>query len=169
MTNFKSDFVTVGKVIGVWGLQGFLKVFPLSDNVERFSKGSTLYLSEVPMVIKSIRNSGKIILVKFDLIDNRGKAEQNRGKLLQVPSCELTQLPVDTYYYNDILGSSVYDESDHLWGIVTQILKMKSNDVYVVERAGFKDLLIPALRGIILSIDSELLKIIIRRPSEWIR
>ena len=54
--------------------------------------------------------------------------------------------------------------------IIKKGIKIVSqSDVYVVERAGFKDLLIPALRGIILSIDSELLKIIIRRPSEWIR
>ena len=45
---------------------------------------------------------------------------------------------------------------------------MKSNDVYVVERDGDKDLLIPADRGIILNIDSQSLKIIIRRPSEWL-
>jgi ribosomal 30S subunit maturation factor RimM len=46
---------------------------------------------------------------------------------------------------------------------------MKSNDVYVVQRDGYKDLLIPAVKGIILSVDCESLKIIIRRPSEWIR
>lgn len=168
MTNFKSDFVTVGKVVGVWGLQGFLKVFPLSDNIERFSKGSIVHLSETPMMIQSIRYSGKIILVKFDLIHNRTKAEQNRGALLQVPTSQLLKLPDHTYYYNDILGCSVYDETEQLWGVVTQILKMKSNDVYVVKRDGVKDFLIPADRGIILSIDSESLKIIIRRPSEWL-
>ena len=169
MTNFKSNFVTVGKVVGVWGLQGYLKVFPLSDIVERFKKGNTLYLSEISMVIENIRHLEKIILVKFDLIDDREKAQQKRGQLLQIPSRELVRLPSNTYYYNDILGSSVYDASDQLWGIVTQILKMKSNDVYVVQRDGYKDLLIPAVRGIILSVDCESLKIIIRRPSEWMR
>ena len=127
-----------------------------------------MHLSETPMMIQSIRYSGKIILVKFDLIHNRTKAEQNRGALLQVPSSQLLKLPDHTYYYNDILGCSVYDETEQLWGVVTQILKMKSNDVYVVKRDGVKDFLIPADRGIILSIDSESLKIIIRRPSEWL-
>ena len=66
------------------------------------------------------------------------------------------------YQIADIIGLKVIDESENLLGEVADVMETGANDVYVVRREGQKDLLIPAIKDCILSIDIESEKMIVR-------
>ena len=59
------------------------------------------------------------------------------------------------YYIADIIGMEVVADSGVRLGIVKDVMETGANDVYVVEREGGKELLLPAIRQCILDIDIE--------------
>ena len=73
------DLVTVGIIRGVRGLRGQLRVESLSDFPERFSKGQSLQLNDMPREIVNVFNDKKGLIVELDGIDSREAAEKYRG------------------------------------------------------------------------------------------
>ena len=53
----------------------------------------------------------------------------------------------------DIIGLTVYDEEGSVLGTVENVLRTGSNDVYAVRSADGREILIPALRAVVLAID----------------
>ena len=69
------------------------------------------------------------------------------------------------YYMADILGLSVWDTDGHPLGTVTDILRTGSNDVYVVSLPGRReDILVPALKKVVLEISVEEGKMVVSMP-----
>jgi 16S rRNA processing protein RimM len=146
--------VTVGRIFGPWGLQGDLKVEPLTDFPERFAVGCSLYVDGVAYSIERCRwHKGKVY-IKLSGIDSATAAEGLRQRLLEVPEEELRPLSEGEYYQFQILGLKVRTTEGQPLGKVAQILGTGSNDVFVVQSEG-GELLIPALDDIVKAIDLE--------------
>ena len=60
----------------------------------------------------------------------------------------------DTYYWFDLIGIEVYTKTEEFLGRIESILETGSNDVYVVKKHE-KEVLIPALKSVVLEIDLE--------------
>lgn len=84
-----AEFITVGKVAAPFGIQGEIKVIPLTDFPERFSRGGSYYLSKQKMFkeveIQGVKIRGREIIIKFEGIDTPEDARVYRNALLQVP------------------------------------------------------------------------------------
>jgi 16S rRNA processing protein RimM len=65
------------------------------------------------------------------------------------------KLKKNEYFIADLIGLSVYDEDEQLLGTLSDVLQTGANDVYVVELAGGKEVLIPAIKQCILDVDIE--------------
>ncbi len=75
------------------------------------------------------------------------------GELL-VPESEVLPLPPGSYYTYQLMGMRVIDENGLLLGSVRDVLHLGSNDAYVVgSEKG--DILIPALKSVVRTIDVE--------------
>src|SRR5690554_4604612 len=97
-----------------------------------------------------------LVLVKLEGLDDRDSAQALRGALLQVARDAVHPLPPGEYYVFEIVGLAVYDETGRHLGVVADVLETRANDVYVVDRAdGQGELLLPAIRDVILRIDLE--------------
>ena len=62
-------------------------------------------------------------------------------------------LSKDEYYVSDLIGLSVLSEKGEKLGMLSDVLKTAANDVYVVK--GEREILIPAVKEYVLSIDLE--------------
>lgn len=145
---------TIGKIIAPHGVRGEVRVQPLTDFPERFRSLRTALLddgSQLPVAEVSYHK--QFVLLKFKGLDSRNAIEPLRGKLLRVRQEELVKLPAGSYYHHEIIGLKVYEETGGYLGDVADILTTGSNDVYIVEHAGHKPLLIPALKQVVLAID----------------
>jgi len=98
------------------------------------------------------RLQGGRLILKLEGIEDRPAAETLRGALIRVPLCQAVKLPPGTYYWHEILGLLVQDESGRQLGNVVDILQTGSNDVYVVE-AEKGQLLLPAIKDVVRSVD----------------
>jgi 16S rRNA processing protein RimM len=153
------EFITVGEVLGAWGLKGAFRVRPLTDFPERFDTGATVFLDGQSAVIQSTVWQKDGVIITLPGIDTPEAAAGLRRKTLEIPQSSLRELPEDQYYQFDIIGLEVSTTGGAVLGKVTDILNC-GNDVYVVKGEG-KEILIPATKDVIKSIDLKSKKIVI--------
>ena len=151
-------------ITGSWGTQGDLKVEVLTNFLDRFSPGSVLYLDGHAARVVQSRRRGTGYVVKLDLVNDRGYANSLRGKHLTVPEDELKQLPTDSYYYFQLIGMGVWDEEGEFLGDIREILSTGSNDVYVVQDTSGKEVLLPAVKSVVLQVDSRQNRMVVQLP-----
>ncbi len=155
----QTEFITIGEVLGAWGLKGAFRVRPLTDFPERFDPGESVFIQGVPTVIQSSNWQKDGVIVTLPGIDTPEAAAALRSKNLDIPATELRQLPEDQYYQFDIIGMEVVTTGGLNLGKVTDILNC-GNDVYVV-KGDAKETLIPATKDVIKNIDLKSKKITI--------
>lgn len=155
--------VVVGYIYGVWGIAGDLKVEVLSDFPERFSPGSVLYIDGSPARVERSRPTKSGLVVKLDSINDRTTAEAQRGKFLTIRREDVGDLPEGSFYYFQVLDMDVRTESGEYLGRVQEIISTPGNDIYVVRNDG-EEVLVPALDGVVLSVDLQQNLLVVRLP-----
>jgi len=148
----RAEFITIGIILGPWGLKGTFKVHPTTDFSERFNPGERVYLDGHATVIESVAWQKDNAILKLPGIDTPEDAAKLCSKTLEISPDDLRELPEWQYYQFDIIGLEVYTTSGIIIGKISEILNC-GNDVYVVQNSNRKDILIPATRDIIKSVD----------------
>ena len=156
--------ITVGRIRGVWGLRGDLRVEVLSDLPSRFAPGSIVYLDDRPVRVQRSRPSKNGLLVKLDAANDRTTAESLRGRSLTIPQRDIGPLQSGSYYHFQIIDMDVWSEQGEYLGIVKEILSTGSNDVYVVREESKRELLLPALADVVVKVDLGEHKMTVRVP-----
>lgn len=160
------DLIVIGRVSRPHGVKGEIRIeyFNPEDPLF-FSRYQMIYLQKEgrarPYRPIKIRPHKHFILAKLEGIRTMEEAEKLRGNLVLVDAAELPPLGKDEYYWHEILGMAVYTEKGAVVGEVAEIFRTGSNDVYVV-RKGEKEFLIPAIKDVIIGIDKDARKMVIR-------
>ena len=150
------DWLTVGKIVGVQGLQGELRVNPASDFPERFTvpgprwvrnKGSTP--REVQLKTGRQLPGKSLFVVRLDSIDNRSEAEALVGSDWMVPADDRPQLEEGEFHLLDLIGlkARLSPDSEPI-GTVTDLIS-GGNDLLEIKRSDGSPLLIPFVEAIV--------------------
>jgi 16S rRNA processing protein RimM len=113
------------------------------------------------MKIKSLKKLNRYALVSFYGINDPETALKYRGSILSADKSLLPALQEEEYFYEQIIGLTVYTTDGNIIGKVTDIFETGSNDVYVVKGSN-KEYLIPAILDVIKEIKLEEEKIVIQ-------
>ncbi len=140
---------------GAWGIRGHIRALPQTDYPERFGQGSTLYLDGIRATISSVRPNKGSYIILFDSVPDRNAAEALRGALLTIPEVELADLPENTFYHFQLVDMEVFTDEGERLGQIAEIIETPGNDVYIVRRPDARDLLLPAIKDVILDVDVE--------------
>lgn len=148
------DEVLIGEVMKPHGIQGELKVHPITDNPKRFKK-----LKEVILVQNQVQRRLKVLDAKvqpdgvclaLEGIETREEADKFRGWSVKIDRAEVPPLK-EGWYYFELEGMQVY-EGETLLGTLTRVVQTGANDVYLV--MGSKgEICIPALRSVVKNVD----------------
>ena len=161
----KSDWVTVGKIVGVWGIEGLLKVRSLTSVGGRLSVGSVVFIVGNPHKIESERPTKSGLILGLENLNDRTEAETIVGLFLEVPLSYVRPSQIDgNFYHFEIIDSDVYDENGMRLGAVIEILETGANDVYVVGSPNSREILIPATQEVVRSVDTSTKTIVVRLP-----
>ena len=145
----------MGRVTGPWGIRGHLKVRSHTESEERFAAGSRLYLDGLPSTVVSSRPHRVGHVVRLDSVQDRTTAESLKGALLTIQEDDVAELPEGVFYHFQLIDMDVVsDEGEHL-GRIAEILETPGNDVYLVRKQDSRDLLLPAIRDVVLDVDIE--------------
>lgn len=147
--------ISIGKILAPHGVKGEVKVLPLTDFPERFSQRDRVWVDRKStfLEIEGVRQQNRFLLIKLAGINDRDEAENLKNALIQVPEEEVVPLPSGHYYHFQIVGLKVYDIRGNFLGVINDILETGANDIYLVPRPDKKDLLIPALKTVVLEIN----------------
>jgi 16S rRNA processing protein RimM len=148
-------FLAVGKVRRPHGVAGDVLVEIYTDFPERLQPKTTVYAgaNHLPLTIcrQRIHNDG--LLLAFDGFTTPEQVGRFRNQYLFISTADASELPEGEYYYHELLGLSVVDETGASLGEVTEIIQTGANDVYVVTNDSGGELLLPAIADVILSVD----------------
>ncbi len=151
--------VSIGKITGTYGIKGWVKVAPLSDFPERFASLTEVAVNSrgvvTVMPVEASKPHQHGYLLKLEGIDSPEQAQTLNRSLLQIDESELHPLPEGVYYHFQLKGLEVYDSRLGRLGFLTEILETGANDVYVVDSPHYGEILIPALKEVILQVDLE--------------
>ncbi len=128
---------------------------PQTNSTERFEPGSILYLDGVSTTVTSARRNKAGYVVLLACVPDRTAAESLRGALLTVPEHDLAALPENTYYHFQLVDMDVFTDEDDYLGQIAEIIETPGNDVYIVRKPNERDLLLPAIRNVVLDVDTE--------------
>ena len=144
--------VRVGQIMGAFGIQGAVKVSPLTDFPDRFAPGSGLVLDGERRRVEWSRPHAPLLVVKLFGLDTRTVAEMHRGRYLEIADEEAHQLPGGAWYHHQLVGLEVATAAGRDLGRLVQVLERPANDVWVAQRDGIEQL-IPATRDAVLDVD----------------
>lgn len=154
-----AEYLNVGKIVNTHGIRGEVRVISQTDFPEqRYQKGAKLTLfrdgtAPLELTITSHRKHKNFDLLTFEGYPNINDVEAFRDGILKVSEEDLTDLEENEFYYYEIIGSTVIDENNEVLGKVKEILATGANDVWIIQRKGKKDVLIPYIESVVKEID----------------
>ncbi len=146
------DKVVIGEVISTWGLQGALRIHPLTDFMDRFKLGAKFIIGDTTYTIESSHTNKGNIIIKLKDINSPEAAAELCHQPMEIPESQLMPLPDGVYYQFQIIGLEVITTSGQSLGKISQVLDTAGNDIYVIQ-SGKKEILIPAVKDVVKNID----------------
>lgn len=151
------EFVAVGRVIRPHGVRGVLLVSAISPILESLRAGSQVWLGdgELKAKVSYLRPHRRRYLLALEELTDRDQAETWRNAEVNVASGGAADLPEGSYFYWQVLGLQVVTEGGERLGEIKSIIETGANDVYVVQDAEGREVLLPAIADVIRSVDLE--------------
>lgn len=160
------DYLSVGRIVNTHGVRGEVRVIPLTSDISRFEYLLFAFVivdgKRKELRVTEVRYHKSFVLLKFNGIDTMDEAEKLKGCDLYVDRKNARPLEEDEFFICDLIGLEVFEE-EQLLGKLTEVLETGSNDVYVV-KGREKDILIPALKSVVLDVDLENKKMQVKLP-----
>lgn len=152
MTGSRSDRIAVGRICGLFGAKGWVKIFSYTEPRENICRYSPWHLlgpqGERAIEVSDGRLQGETVVAKLVGIDDRDAAAALQELDIEVDWAQLDPLPPGEYYWEQLSGLAVLDTQGRLLGVVDHLLRTGAHDVLVV--AGERQRLIPFVQGAII-------------------
>lgn len=141
--------ISVGKVSGVFGVKGWVKVFSFTDDKENILGFSPWLLkkgadSRLVKVVDGMLQ-GKAVVARLDGINDRDQAASLMGWDIFISPEQLPKVAEGEYYWSDLIGLNVETTQGVALGVVDSLLETGANDVVIVH--GERERVIPFLQG----------------------
>ena len=170
LLNKKTSF-TIGKVTGVHGLGGNIKVWSFAESEDTFSQGASVLLKfeeekgKLYTILKVLPHKKGVIL-HLNGVDNRELAEELVGKEILIDRGQLPEPDEDTWFWQDLIGLDVIDHQRGFIGKVTDIFPTGSNDVLVVTDET-RETLVPMHKNFVDTVDLDKMTMTITLPQDY--
>lgn len=152
--NAEPEYITIGMIVSLWGLQGHVKVIVETDFPQRFASTSRIYIDRQETVIDEAAWHKGNAIIKLQGVGTEQDAEPMVGHVIEIHRSQLFSLEDDEYFHFQLIGLNVITTEGDAIGTITEILSMASADVYVI-KGNNGEILVPATDEIIKSINLE--------------
>ena len=151
-----NEKLRVGVIVRPHGLAGEVKVFPTTDEPEKFSSLEKVYIETktgtLTLKVDKAHYFKQFVIVHFEGLDRIEDIEPFVKKDLWIDRENAVGLEENEYYIADLLGMKVVTDEGEELGRIKDVMDTGANDVYIVETAG-GEVLLPAIRQCILKVD----------------
>lgn len=147
------DYLVVGRISGLYGVRGWVKVFSETEPRDNILGYSPWYLERGGQwrsaEAEAGRLHGKAVVAKLAGYDDRDQAAELIGTPIAVTRDQLPKLDEGEYYWTDLVGLEVVTVEGLELGTVDHLFETGSNDVLVVR--GDRERLIPFTLGAVVT------------------
>jgi len=167
----QDEELVVGRVVGLHGVQGWVKIESYTDpreSIENYAPWR-LYAGAQRRVldVENVRKQGKGLLARLAGIDSRDAAAELVGGEIRVQRDQLSDLPEGEYYWRDLIGLQVINRQNAVLGQVDSLFETGANDVLVVKQDE-SETLIPYIPGrVVLAVDLDQGLLQVDWDAEW--
>lgn len=160
----KQDFIQVGKISGVFGVKGWLKIFSHTEPKENILNYKNWLLKkngqDKPVKALGGQLQGKGVIARLEGIEDKDQALGLMGWDIYISHEQLPALAKNEYYWADLIGLAVENLEGVQLGKIESLLETGANDVLVIK--GERERAVPFLQGqIVKSIDLAAAKMIV--------
>lgn len=156
------DLIAVGHLVGAYGVQGWVRIRPYSDDAETLLTVKEWWLDK-PLLhkVKVLRTRvhGGEVLAQLSTIQSREEADAAKGMQVQIPRSLFPELDEDEFYWVDLIGMKVINLRGECLGVVYDLMDNGVHQVLQVSAketegsAKRRELLIPFVDRFIGEID----------------
>lgn len=149
--------LVVGKIVDSFALDGTVKVFSTTSNLElRYKKGNKLTiekegLSSLEVTVEKYRTNGKLDLVKFKELNTPEEAAQYKGAELLVEK-SYDDLDEGYYFFEDLVGCELLNEGKS-YGKVIKVEEYPAQITLRCLSTNKKEFLVPFVKAFINKVD----------------
>lgn len=152
----KETMLRVGVISSTHGVRGEVKVYPTTDDVNRFRDLKTVVLDTgkelIPLEVQGVKFFKNMVILKFKGYDNINDIEKYKGKDLLVTRENAVELEEGENFIVDLIGLTVVTDEGETLGTLVDVMKTGANDVYVVETADGREVLLPVISQCVLDV-----------------
>lgn len=153
------DMLQVGVITQTHGIKGEVKVFPTTDDAQRFKKLKKVTLDNGKerreLEITSVKFFKNLVILKFKGIDDINDVEKYKKASLFVTREDAVPLGENEYFIADLIGLKVVSDEGEELGALDDVLQTGANDVYVVKNDKGEEILVPAIKDCVKNVDIE--------------
>jgi 16S rRNA processing protein RimM len=147
----------IGRIAGVHGIKGNLRVKTYTEISTFFSTGRKLIIQDKSggmnvFEVAWAEPYKQGIRLNLKGVADRTSAEMLVGLDIFMDQDELPDLEEGSYYWADLIGMTVWTTDNMMIGHIDSIIETGANDVYVV-RQNQEEILIPAIESVVVEID----------------
>lgn len=151
------NLLRVGVITSTHGLAGEVKVFPTTDDMHRFKKLKKVIVDmgreQLELSVASVRFFKNQVILKFKEYGNINDVERLVKKDLLITREQAVPLAENENFICDLIGLNVITDDGIELGTLKDVLQTGANDVYIVETAEGKEILIPAIKQCVLDVN----------------
>ncbi len=153
----RQELLRVGTIASTHGIRGEVKVFPTTDDMNRFKTLKHCILDtgreKLPLEVEGVKFFKQFAILKFKGYDNINDIEKYRGRDLLVTRDQAVALEEDENFVADLIGLKVITDEGQDFGTVKDIMATAANDVYVIDGNDGKEYLFPSIKQCILQVN----------------
>jgi 16S rRNA processing protein RimM len=148
--------VVLGRISGLFGVKGWVRVFSYTEPREAVLQYKGLLLGRdgdwQPTEVAEGQRHGKSVILRLKGCDDRDQAAALVGSEFAAMRSEMPEPEDGHYYWSDLIGLLVVHRDGTEFGTVKDILETGAHDVMVVQ--GEQERLIPfVFEEIVISVD----------------
>jgi len=152
----REDYLAVGKVVGLHGIRGEIKVLPYGDYDEKAWRVISISTADGdnPYKVLQGRPHKRVILLRLDGIETREDASPLIGSEIFIRKELMEALPDGEYYWFELTGMEVETDDGRKLGRIRQVFSTGGNDVFEVH-GPLGEVLIPVIKDVVVKVDRE--------------
>lgn len=150
------EYTIVGKLINTHGIKGEVKIFPLTDNIGRFSDLKYAYLGEdkILVTVDGVKYHKGIAILKFKEYNDINDVQIFKDSYVFVDDKNRVILPENHFFISDLLNCKVNDTKGNYIGIIKDVIQGNSNDVYVINNDIInKEYMVPVVKEFVKDVN----------------
>jgi 16S rRNA processing protein RimM len=166
-----ADTVLVGRINGIWGTQGWVKVFSYTQPPSAIFDYQPWLLGQdlTETVVEQWRQQGPRLVARIQNVSDPDQAGGLIGRDLFIPRSALPKPDPGQFYWSDLIGLAVVNLEGHHYGRVRGMIETGANDVLEVVPDSGPSVLIPYVHErYVKQVDLDAGLITVDWPLDWL-